>query len=616
MSINEDKETNGIRFSPDGEKLIIGRPYYVNAMLPGAQWKRAGDMAFDHLVKILMESPKVKEKVDKDELRLTTFDGLHEAAVRCVRSETNHDPKFQIEIVMEDVPGHLVNYILNDEETHEEVSNKLIRKILQLGDDDHPLEASLRDIEDIYLAMRLLQTFYGDGPNLEVKRAGRWMPIKARVMRRDGWTGRNTTIRGNLIIGDRQEPCAREITGTVFEDDRGISIRRKLAEVLEGISGGWYSDEFRALQTDVDEWQRECQQAITVSVPGAVFNGNGIALAPQKDWYGRENLRNFHVHREMVVAEPEMESEQRRRDPYGEEVEGTPTAFVRIFHLGRKEYVYLHVHDLEEYAWEEDALDNLVLPGHMQDILKAVFDTDPSEMFGDVLQARSGGMVIEACGSTGVGKTLTAEIFAQHNKRPLYVMEIGELGTNLDSIEENLMKIFDRAERWNAVLLLDEADVFLAKRGLDLERSAIVGVFLRLLDYFRGIIFLTTNRSNIIDPAFASRVTIRLDYPYLNTNVRGDVWDILLRKAELNVEASDEGRETLLETPFNGRQIRNIVRLTRIVEGGSKEGGAVNTTYERLLQVGRYQPITEEAIQADASSEPVVGDHEREYVAQ
>ena len=57
------------------------------------------------------------------------------------------------------------------------------------------------------------------------------------------------------------------------------------------------------------------------------------------------------------------------------------------------------------------------------------------------------------------------------------------------------------------MLLLDEADVFLEKRDLrDVHRNAMVSIFLRLLEYHSGIMFLTTNRLETIDSAFDSRV--------------------------------------------------------------------------------------------------------------
>ena len=50
-------------------------------------------------------------------------------------------------------------------------------------------------------------------------------------------------------------------------------------------------------------------------------------------------------------------------------------------------------------------------------------------------------------------------------------------------VEQVLKSVFDLAAVWRAIVLIDEADVFLEKRSLhDLERNALVGVFLRQLE--------------------------------------------------------------------------------------------------------------------------------------
>jgi hypothetical protein len=55
------------------------------------------------------------------------------------------------------------------------------------------------------------------------------------------------------------------------------------------------------------------------------------------------------------------------------------------------------------------------------------------------------------------------------------VLTTSDIGTVPDEIEENLSRNFQRAKRWNAVLLIDEADVFLANRTInDLHRSSLV----------------------------------------------------------------------------------------------------------------------------------------------
>lgn len=65
------------------------------------------------------------------------------------------------------------------------------------------------------------------------------------------------------------------------------------------------------------------------------------------------------------------------------------------------------------------------------------------------------------------------------------MVSAGELGTDSRYLESELQKILDICHTWGAILLLDEADVFLEKRSMhDIHRNALVGVFLRQLEYF------------------------------------------------------------------------------------------------------------------------------------
>jgi hypothetical protein len=54
-----------------------------------------------------------------------------------------------------------------------------------------------------------------------------------------------------------------------------------------------------------------------------------------------------------------------------------------------------------------------------------------------------------------------------------------------------LREILEIASVWDAVVLIDEADIFLEKRTEeDIKRNALVGIFLRLLEYHQGVLFL------------------------------------------------------------------------------------------------------------------------------
>jgi hypothetical protein len=58
---------------------------------------------------------------------------------------------------------------------------------------------------------------------------------------------------------------------------------------------------------------------------------------------------------------------------------------------------------------------------------------------------------------------------------PLYTISAGDLGLHPDIVQRGLSEAFQLARNWSAVLLLDEADVFMEKRSTnDLERNQLV----------------------------------------------------------------------------------------------------------------------------------------------
>jgi SpoVK/Ycf46/Vps4 family AAA+-type ATPase len=85
------------------------------------------------------------------------------------------------------------------------------------------------------------------------------------------------------------------------------------------------------------------------------------------------------------------------------------------------------------------------------------------------------GMIMMLDGAPGTGKTLTAESVAEAMKAPLYTMSAGELGLETRVVEKKLSDILEMATMWNAILLIDEADIFMEQRGpYDLQRNELV----------------------------------------------------------------------------------------------------------------------------------------------
>ncbi|KAJ8116243.1 hypothetical protein ONZ43_g4481 [Nemania bipapillata] len=128
-------------------------------------------------------------------------------------------------------------------------------------------------------------------------------------------------------------------------------------------------------------------------------------------------------------------------------------------------------------------------------------------------------------GPPGVGKTFTAEALSAYTERPLYRITSGELGDSVTTIEEKLGEILGRGGRWGCVILLDEADIYLAKRDQNsFKRNAVVSAFLRQIEWYPGILIVTSNRPQDFDSAVLQRIHLQLFYPHLNREAVGRIW--------------------------------------------------------------------------------------------
>lgn len=97
------------------------------------------------------------------------------------------------------------------------------------------------------------------------------------------------------------------------------------------------------------------------------------------------------------------------------------------------------------------------------------------ELSMDVVAGKGKGLIILLHGAPGVGKTSAAECVAAELKRPLLPITCGDIGTSAKQAEESLESFCTLAQKWRCVLLLDEADVFLAKREKgDIQRNSLV----------------------------------------------------------------------------------------------------------------------------------------------
>ena len=208
---------------------------------------------------------------------------------------------------------------------------------------------------------------------------------------------------------------------------------------------------------------------------------------------------------------------------------------------------------------------------------------------------------------------------AEEMRKPLYSLSAGELGHAADQVERQLHRVLELSAKWGAILLIDECDIFLEQRTTsDLERNKLVSgemrvfdsarsallceanlsrlVFLRLLEYYKGVMFLTTNRVSTFDPAFQSRIHLTIDYPKLDFHSKMLIWQPFVRpqsdSSQYGSNIEEKDLRALAKIDMNGREIKNTVKTARLL--ASQKGvplamGHVAT----VLRVKDGSPATE-----------------------
>lgn len=258
--------------------------------------------------------------------------------------------------------------------------------------------------------------------------------------------------------------------------------------------------------------------------------------------------------------------------------------FVVVFSLDLHTFARVHVKQLTEYKYDKTAEGKLVLSADRKELIDILVRAS-QERAEDIVKGKSGGIIMLLSGPPGTGKTLTAEVYSEFVKRPLYVVQCSQLGVTAERLEQRLALVLERACRWNAILLIDEADVYIHERGTDVTQNAIVGVFLRVLEHFNGVLFMTTNRATVVDDAIMSRMIAHIPYTNPDKDEAQDIWKVLAR--QYGVDVSETNIKSFVEAfpEASGRSIKNMLRLAKVL------AKARNTKVDLSLlrQVNRFQ---------------------------
>ncbi|KAJ6136910.1 hypothetical protein N7497_012162 [Penicillium chrysogenum] len=320
--------------------------------------------------------------------------------------------------------------------------------------------------------------------------------------------------------------------------------------------------------------------------------------------YSRPSLRDIGVKDKnsiavidigaMLMEDREREKERMRGDGVDAQklseadlLTACPT--VCCFSFKEKMFLECAVSALRDVNWSPESFDCLQIPPENKTLLLSMAKTRlgliPTVPFDDVIDGKGQGLNILLDGPPGVGKTFTVEATSEYFKLPLYSISAGELVVDhgdSNALEQQLETVFKIAKHFKAVLLLDEADAFMEQRtSYHDTHNRLVTVFLRKLEYYQGILFLTSNRGIQFDDAILSRVHLIIKYKDLSREFRRGLWSTFLTKARTvqgpaMIEEHDLRR--LESLALNGREIKNIVAIAHALA----EADASQVSYKHL----------------------------------
>jgi SpoVK/Ycf46/Vps4 family AAA+-type ATPase len=180
----------------------------------------------------------------------------------------------------------------------------------------------------------------------------------------------------------------------------------------------------------------------------------------------------------------------------------------------------------------------------------------------------TGGIKALFTGEPGTGKTMSAEVVTGMLGLELLKVDLAQVVSKwVGETEKNMEAVFRQAEDSHAVLLFDEADALFGKRGdvkhgTDRYANLEVGYLLQRLEVSDGLIILTSNLKENIDPAFTRRFHFVVHFPRPGLAERHLLWQLAFPpEAPLS---ADVDLEALCRLDMTGASITAAARAAAL----------------------------------------------------
>lgn len=233
----------------------------------------------------------------------------------------------------------------------------------------------------------------------------------------------------------------------------------------------------------------------------------------------------------------------------------------------------LQLDDLAQRLDSTVTWSDLVLPAQQYQILEDITNhlKHRAKVYQDWGFSGKGSRGLGLCalfhGESGTGKTLAAEVLANHFRLDLYCIDLSAVVSKyVGETEKNLRRIFDAAESGGAILLFDEADALFGKRtevndSRDRYANVEISYLLQRMEAYRGLAILTTNRKEDIDTAFLRRIRFAVTFPFPDASSRTEIWRRIFPP----------------QTPTEGLNYRKLGQLK--IAGGNIRNIALNAAF-------------------------------------
>jgi len=231
---------------------------------------------------------------------------------------------------------------------------------------------------------------------------------------------------------------------------------------------------------------------------------------------------------------------------------------------------------VSRYGW-----DDIVVPEDVGRQLREIADQVASRPivydtwdFGSRL-VRGRGISALFAGGSGTGKTMAAEILANHLELDLYRIDLASVVSKyVGQTEKNLREVFDAAEESGAILFFDEADALFGKRtevrdSHDRFANIELDYLLQRMEVYHGLAILATNRKSALDRAFLRRLRFLVDFPFPDYASRRRIWSGVFPAHAPCVALDFDG---LARMEITGGNIRNIAVNAAFLAAASETG--------------------------------------------